>query len=81
MPTLICESCGRKIYATVPVELLVGEERHCPRCGAQLRMDRRGLERRQLERRQNPPDDPGPPADGERRVTERRRFQRRKGPR
>ncbi len=72
MPRLACWSCGRNIYATSPLESLFGDERRCPRCGAQLNPDRRDVQRREVVRRQNPSDDPGPPAGGERRMAERR---------
>jgi hypothetical protein len=79
MPRIACWSCGREIYSTQPLASLFVEERRCPRCGAQMNLDRRDVERREWHRRQNPPDDPGPPADaGDRRVAERRRGRRRK---
>jgi hypothetical protein len=79
MPRLACWSCGRNIYATSPLESLFGEERRCPRCGAQMNPDRRDVPRREVVRRQNPPDDPGPPTAGERRTSERRSATRRRG--
>ena len=78
MPRLACRSCGRQIYATVPLESLFAEERRCPRCGANLNNDRRDAERRLLARRQNPAEEPGPPATGEQRTAERRKGPRRK---
>ena len=78
VPRLACRSCGRHIYATVPLESLFAEERRCPRCGANLNYDRRDTERRVEARRANPPDDPGPPLSGERRVAPRRTHSRRK---
>lgn len=77
MPQLACRTCGRRVYTTVPLEALFAEERRCPRCGARLEFERRGIERRQANRRQNPPGDPGPPPG----VPERRKAERRKGPR
>jgi hypothetical protein len=78
MPRLACWSCGRQIYATSPLSSLFVDERRCPRCGAQMNLDRRDVERRSRIRRQNPPDEPGPPAGtGERRIAERRRGGRR----
>ncbi len=79
MPRLACWKCGRQIYATSPLQSLFFEERRCPRCGAQMNVDRRDIERRDRNRRDNPPDDPGPPAEsGERRGVERRRGRRRR---
>jgi hypothetical protein len=75
MPRLACWSCGRQIYTVSPLESLFAEERRCPRCGAFLDVERRGVERREQLRRQNPPDDPGPPAG----VEERRKSDRRSG--
>jgi hypothetical protein len=79
MPLLACHSCGRNIYATSPLDSLFADERRCPRCGALMDLERRGLSRRQEVRRQNPPDDPGPPPEGERRIADRRTDQRRSG--
>jgi hypothetical protein len=79
MPLLACQSCGQNIYATSPVESLFADERRCPRCGALMGLERRGVPRREQIRRQNPPDDPGPPPDGDRRAFERRSVQRRVG--
>ena len=78
MPKLACWSCGRQIYAVVPIESLFGEERRCPRCGASLNTDRRDDERRGYNRRQNPAHDPGPPATEQRAETDRRTTRRRK---
>jgi hypothetical protein len=79
MPRLACWSCGRQIYATSPLASLFIDERRCPRCGAQMNLERREVERRERNRRQNPADDPGPPAGtGERRVGDRRRGARRR---
>jgi hypothetical protein len=78
MPRLACWSCGRQIYTVSPLESLFAEERRCPRCGAYMDVERRSNERRETLRRQNPPDDPGPPAEGERRVADRR-IKRRRG--
>lgn len=78
MPRLACWNCGRQIYATYPLESLFIDERRCPRCGARMNLERRGVERREQVRRQNPPGDPGPPSDsGERRATDRRAGPRR----
>ena len=77
MPHLACWSCGRQIYTVSPVESLFAEERRCPRCGQQLRDERRQAERRALIRRQNPANDPGP-AGEEQRTEDRRQVRRRK---
>jgi hypothetical protein len=78
MPTIVCRTCGRLVYTTVPLESLFAEERRCPRCGAGLDPDRRGSgNRRHYHRRENPPDNPGPPGGVERRVVERRKLRRR----
>lgn len=79
MPKLACRSCGRQIYTVSPLESLFAEERRCPRCGANLDGERRGIERRERIRRQNPPDDPGPPDGVERRIADRRVDRRRGG--
>lgn len=80
MPRLACWSCGRQIYTTAPLEALFAEERRCPRCGANLRDERRDNEQRKVIRRQNPADDPGPPEGvPERRVSDRRTHRRRGG--
>jgi hypothetical protein len=80
MPRLACWACGRQIYTPSPIDALFSEERRCPRCGADLKAERRGTERRQTIRRENPPDEPGPPAGtGERRLADRRRGRRRAG--
>lgn len=81
MPKLACWSCGRQIYAVAPIESLFAEERRCPRCGANLNLERRDHERREVLRRHNPPDDPGPPEGEERRIEVRRQGQRRNAPR
>ena len=81
MPTIVCRTCGRVVYTTVPLSALFAEERRCPRCGAFLEVDRREGNRRLQNRRQNPPDDPGPPNGVERRVADRRQGRRRKGDR
>jgi DNA-directed RNA polymerase subunit RPC12/RpoP len=80
MPRLACWNCGRQIYATSPLESLFVDERRCPRCGAQMNLERRAIDRREQIRRQNPPDDPGPPPGAEeRRTIERRGGRRRNG--
>ena len=80
MPRLACWSCGRQIYTTAPLEALFAEERRCPRCGANLRDERRDNEQRKVIRRQNPADDPGPRVGvPERRVSDRRTHRRRGG--
>jgi hypothetical protein len=79
VPRIVCRACGREVYATAPIEQLFADERRCPRCGAPLQNDRRASDRRVADRRVNPPDDPGPPPEGERRVTERRKDPRRRG--
>lgn len=78
MPTIVCRTCGRVVYTTVPLGALFAEERRCPRCGAFLDTERREGNRRQVNQRQNPPDDPGPPGGVERRVADRRGARRRK---
>jgi hypothetical protein len=77
VPGLICPACGRRIYTTEKLDSLFGEERRCPRCGADLRAERREVERRDGIRRQNAPNDPGPPGE-ERRVDDRRKGRRRR---
>jgi hypothetical protein len=72
MGSLVCRSCGLRIYSTVSLAALYREERGCPSCGAPLSVDRRQTSLRQTVRRQNPPAAPGPPA-GERRTLEDRR--------
>jgi hypothetical protein len=80
MPRLACWSCGSQVYATSPLESLFVDERRCPRCGAQMSLERRAVERRERNRRLNPPRVPGPPAgSGERRMAERRLGPRRLG--
>ena len=81
MPTIVCRTCGRVVYTTAPLNELFTEERHCPRCGAFLEVDRRQGNRRHHDRRENPPDDPGPPNGIERRVADRRSGGRRKSDR
>jgi hypothetical protein len=76
MPALVCPACGKRVYTTAKLETLFSEERRCPRCGADLRAERREVERRDALRRQNATHDPGPPA-GERRVDDRRKGRRR----
>jgi hypothetical protein len=78
MPSLACWSCGRRIFATAEIAALAADERRCPRCGALLNQERRGVDRREVVRRKNPADQPGPPASGERRTDERRKAQRRR---
>jgi len=84
MPGLACRTCGRRIYTVAPLESLFAEERRCPRCGANLDVDRRRHERRQALRRTNAVDDPGPPPTGaeqdatDRRTTDRRTTRRRR---
>jgi predicted RNA-binding Zn-ribbon protein involved in translation (DUF1610 family) len=77
VPGLICPACGRRIYTTEKLDSLFGEERRCPRCGADLRAERREVERRDGIRRQNAPNDPGPPGE-ERRLDDRRKGRRRR---
>jgi hypothetical protein len=77
VPSLACRTCGRVVYATVPLDQLFAEERGCPRCGALLADDRRSGTRRGSIRRWNPPDDPGPTFGVERRMSDRRLAQRR----
>jgi DNA-directed RNA polymerase subunit RPC12/RpoP len=72
MPALVCSACGKRVYTTAKLDSLFGEERRCPRCGADLRAERREVERRDALRRQNAPQEPGPPAE-ERRVEDRRK--------
>lgn len=79
MPGLACRTCGRRIYTVAPLESLFAEERRCPRCGANLNVDRRRHERRQTLRRTNPVDAPGPPPTAEeQRMTDRRTTRRRR---
>lgn len=77
MPRLACWSCGRQIYTVSPLESLFSEERRCPRCGSNLRDERRQGERREFIRRQNPPNEPGP-SGAEQRGEDRRRERRRR---
>jgi len=77
VPGLICPACGRRVYTAEKLDSLFGEERRCPRCGADLRPERREVERRDGIRRQNAPNDPGPPGE-ERRVDDRRKGRRRR---
>jgi len=81
MPRLACWNCGRQTYATSLLESLFIDERRCPRCGAPMNLERRGVERRERVRRQNPPGDPGPPSDGDKRRTTDRRAGRRRNSR
>jgi DNA-directed RNA polymerase subunit RPC12/RpoP len=76
MPELVCPSCGKRIFAPEGIDSLFDEERRCPRCGADLNLERRQVERRDSIRRQNAQHDPGPPAE-ERRVEDRRKGRRR----
>jgi hypothetical protein len=78
VPTLACRICGRVVYTTASLDALLPEERRCPRCGAILDGERRGVSRRKGERRQNPTDSPGPPGGIERRVSDRRHGPRRR---
>ncbi|MGH2467016.1 MAG: hypothetical protein ACRDGL_04725 [Candidatus Limnocylindrales bacterium] len=79
MPSLVCRTCGRKIFTTAPIASLFEEERRCPRCGAFLDPERRAGPRRLAHRRQDPAHDPGPPPDvPERRAAERRSAERRR---
>ena len=78
MPRLACWSCGRQIYTVSPLESLFAEERRCPRCGSQLRDERRqGDDRRAIIRRKNAPNEPGP-VGAEQRGEDRRHVRRRK---
>ena len=54
MPKLACWSCGRQLYTVEPLEALFAEERRCPRCGANLRNERRDADRRINNRRLKP---------------------------
>jgi hypothetical protein len=77
MTRLACSGCGGSVSAVAPLAELSVEERLCPRCGAQLRAERRLLaERRLAERRVTDRDSI---LRRERRVTERRAVQRRSG--
>jgi hypothetical protein len=77
MPMLACRTCGRVIYATVPLDHLLAEERRCPRCGATLSEERRAGNRRKVERRSRPADDGGTFGGQDRRGIERREHRRR----
>jgi hypothetical protein len=66
------------VYTTASLDALLPEERRCPRCGAILDGERRGVSRRKGDRRQNPADSPGPPGGIERRVRDRRQGPRRR---
>jgi len=79
MPRIVCLSCGREVYSTVPAEQLFDDERRCPRCGAPLENDRRVADRRVGHLHAEEPDKPVPPAGHERPATERRGEQRRRG--
>jgi hypothetical protein len=76
MPRLACWSCGRQIYTVSPIESLFAEERRCPRCGANLKTERRDADRREIIRRAISSDASAP--DGEERRTEDRRKTRRR---
>jgi len=65
MPHLSCRTCGRRIYSVAPLSSMTADELRCPRCGTPMQEDRRGPERRMQIRRENPPNDPGPPVEGE----------------
>jgi hypothetical protein len=75
MPRLACFSCGRTLWATVPLAGLFAEERRCPRCGKSLRDDRRIRDRRVGPRRAIRAG--AWPTDEERRASDRRERQRR----
>ena len=77
MPRLACFTCGRQIYTVAPLNSLFTEERRCPRCGAQMQLERRERERRETIRRSNPVNESRPP-DAERRTTDRRVSRRRR---
>ena len=91
MPTIICRTCGREVYATASIDALFPEERRCPRCGSYFETERRSARRRITERRRDtreqpgppelpgPPEPPGPPDGKERRTGERRVTRRRQG--
>jgi len=75
MTHLACTRCGGAVTAVAPLAQLSAEERHCPRCGAPLRIDRRvGVERRVYIRRQV---ERHSATRRERRHAERRVIQRR----
>jgi len=76
MPRLACFTCGRTVWATVPLAELFAEERRCPRCGASLQDDRRTYDRRKFIRRVNRFGKS--PTGAERRVKERRVKARRR---
>ena len=79
MPRLACRMCGRRRESAAPLETLARDERRCPRCGADLALDRRVEDRRWSNRRVNPSTDPGPPAGfAERRIVDRRAGRRRR---
>jgi Zn-finger nucleic acid-binding protein len=77
VPGLVCPSCGKRIYTTATLDNLFAEERRCPRCGADLRAERRELERREAIRRQNEARDTPPPPP-ENRLDDRRKKPRRR---
>jgi DNA-directed RNA polymerase subunit RPC12/RpoP len=77
MPHLACWSCGRQIYTVSPIESLFAEERRCPRCGANLKTERRDADRREIIRRADSAD-ASAPEGGERRAEDRRKNRRRK---
>lgn len=78
MPKLVCRSCGRQIYTVSPIESLFAEERRCPRCGAQLNVERREVDRRTTIRRTDSFDEPDSGEPVERRVIDRRAERRRR---
>jgi Zn-finger nucleic acid-binding protein len=77
VPGLVCPACGKRIYTTATLDTLFADERRCPRCGADLRAERRELERREAIRRQNEPRETPPPPP-ENRVDDRRKKRRRR---
>jgi DNA-directed RNA polymerase subunit RPC12/RpoP len=79
MPELVCPACGKRIFTSEPMDRLFRDERRCPRCGADLRAERREVERRDGVRRQGQPPDPAPAAD-DRRADERRKSRGRRRP-
>jgi transcription initiation factor IIE alpha subunit len=77
VPGLVCPDCGKRIYTTATLDTLFADERRCPRCGADLRAERRELERREAIRRQNEARDTPPPPP-ENRLDDRRKKRRRR---